>query len=93
MHFVDEQHLLVAQVGEDGREVAFDLQRRSRGLLKCRAHFVGDYVGQRRLAQSRWPVKQHVVQRLAARFRRLDGDFEIVFDLLLSDELAQPLRA
>jgi len=30
MHFVDEQHLLVAQVGEDRGEVALDLQRGTR---------------------------------------------------------------
>ena len=32
--FVNEQDLLLAQVGEDGGEVAFDLQRRAGGLLK-----------------------------------------------------------
>ena len=56
------------------------------------AQLVGDDVGQRRLAQSRRPVEQNVVQRFAARLGRLDGDFEIVFDLVLADELAQPLR-
>ena len=92
VHFVDEQHLLVAQVGQDGGQVALDLQRRPRGLLERRAHFVGDDVGQRGLAQPRRPVEQHVVQRLAARLGGLDGDFEVVFDLVLPDELAQPLR-
>jgi len=90
--FVDEQHLLLAQVGEDGREVALDLQRWARGLLERGIHFVGDDVGQRRLAQPRRAVEQHVVERLAARARRLDGDLEVVLDLVLPDELAQPLR-
>ena len=92
VHFVDEQHLLLAQVGQDGRQVALDLQRRPRGLLKRRAQLVGDDVRQRRLAQSRRAVQQHVVERFAARLRRLNGDFQIFFDLVLSDELAQPLR-
>ena len=90
--FVDEQHLPLAQVGEDGRQVALDLQRRPRGLLEGHAQLVGDDVGQRRLAQPRRPVEQHVVERLAARLGGLDGDLEVVLDLLLPDELAQPLR-
>ena len=92
VHFVDEQHLPLAQVGEDGRQVALDLQRRPRGLLEGHAELVGDDVGQRRLAQPRRPVEQHVVERLAARLGGLDGDLEVVLDLLLPDELAQPLR-
>ena len=92
MDFVDEQHLLLAQVGEHSGQVAFDLQRRARGLLKRRAQFVGDDVGQRRLAQPRRPVEQHVIERLAARLGRLDGDLEVVLDLVLPDEFAQPLR-
>ena len=92
VHFVDEQHLPVAQVGEDCRQVALDLQRRAGGLLECDAKFVGDNVGQRRLAQTRRPIQQHVVQRFAARLRGLDGDFKIVFDLGLPDKLAQALR-
>ena len=68
------------------------LERRARGRAKRRAHFVGDHVGQRRLAEPRRPVEQHVVERLAARARRLDGDLEVVLDLVLADELAQPLR-
>ena len=92
MDFVDEQHLLVAQVGEDRGQVALDLQRRPGGLLEGSAQFVGDDVGQRGLAQPRRSVEQHVVERLAARLGGLDGDLEVVFDLVLADELAQPLR-
>ena len=36
VHFVDEQHLLVANVGEDGGQVALDLQRWPGGLLELR---------------------------------------------------------
>ncbi len=73
------------------REVALDLQRRARSLLERRVHFVGDNVSQRRFAQPRRSVEEHVVEWLAARTRRLDGDLEVVFDFVLPDELAQPL--
>ena len=63
------------------------------GLLKVHAQFVGDDGGQRRLAQSRRAVEQHVIERLAARAGGLDGYREVLFDLLLADELRQPPRA
>ena len=34
MNFVDEQHLLVPQIGQDGGQVALDLQGRAGGLLE-----------------------------------------------------------
>ena len=93
VHFVDEQDLLVANVGQDGRQVALDLQRRPRGLLKRHAQFVGDDGRQRRLAQPGRPIEQHMIQRLSARLRRLDRHRQILFDLGLPDEFHQPLRA
>ena len=37
-------------------------------------------------------VEQDVIERLAARLRRLDGNVEILFDLGLADEFLQTLR-
>ena len=84
---------LVAKVGEDRGQVALDLQRRAGCLLEGDSQFVGDDVGQRRLAKARRTVEQHMVERFAARFGGLDGDVEIVFDLCLADEFLQALRA
>ena len=81
------KHLLVLQVRDDRRQIALDLQRRRGGLLKMHAELVGDDVGQRRLAQPRRPVEQHVVHRLAARFCGLDRDLQILFHFVLPDEL------
>ena len=66
VHLVDEQHLLVAEVGQDGGEVALDLQGRPGSLLEGHRQFVGDDGGQRRLAQPGRTVEQDVVQGLAA---------------------------
>src|SRR5208337_5273236 len=66
MHLINEEHLTVAEIGEDRGQVAFDLQRRAGGLLKGSSEFVGDDVGQRRLAQARRAVEQYVVQGFAS---------------------------
>src|SRR5947209_11221359 len=41
VHFVEEEDLLGADVGEDGGEVALDLQSGAGGLLVFDAHLVG----------------------------------------------------
>ena len=78
---VEEQHLLLAQVGQDGGQVALDLQRRAAGLLEADAQLVGDDGRQRRLAQPRRPEEQHVVQRFAAGLGRLERDGELLLGL------------
>src|SRR5208282_5072751 len=93
MHFINEKHLPVAEIGEDRGQVALDLQRGAGGLLKSRAKFVGDDVCQRSLAEPGRSVEQDVIKRLAARLRRLDGNVEILFDLGLTNEFLQALRA
>jgi len=40
--FVEEEHLALAQIGEDGGQVTLNLQGRAGGLLKADIEFVGD---------------------------------------------------
>src|ERR1700676_3436798 len=84
--FVDEENLALAKIGKDRCQVALNLQRGPGGLLEGGAEFVGDDVGQCRLAEARRSVEQNVVKRLAARLCRLNGYVEILFDLVLADE-------
>ena len=56
------------------------------------AQLARDQLGQRRLAESRRSEEERVVERLASRDRRVDGDPEAVLHLLLADELREPLR-
>ncbi len=72
--FINKKHLFVLQIGQNGSQVALDLQRRSRRRLKRRSHFVGNDVRQGRLAQARRPVEQNVIERLAARLCRFYRD-------------------
>ena len=71
MDLIDEQHIARLQVGQQRGQVAGPLEHRTGGLAQIDAQLGGDDVGQRRLAQARWPEDQHVIERLAAlRARR-----------------------
>ena len=89
---VDEQDLFGLHVGQDGREVARPLDDRPRRGLDADAHLLGDEVGETRLAQSRGPVEEDVVEVLVALLGRVDEDAEVGLDLLLADELIEGSR-
>jgi len=91
MHFVNEKHLPVAEIGKDRGQIALDLQRGAGGLLKGSSKFVGNNVCERSLAEPRRPVEQHMIKRFAARFCRLYRDVKILFDLGLANEFLQTL--
>ena len=64
--FVEEQYLALAQVGEDGCQVALNLQGRPGGLLEAYVELVGDDGGEGGFAQSRWTEEQDVIEGFAA---------------------------
>ena len=92
MDLVDEEDVVVLEVGEHRREVAWLFQHRSRRLPQVDAQFARDDVRQRRLAESRRPEQQHVIERLAPVARGLDEDAQLVADLLLPDVFVEDLR-
>ena len=93
MDLVDEEHVVLLQVRQECREVAATLNGRAGRLTEVDAELIGDDAGQRRLAEARRAVEQDVVERLAARERRLDEDGEVRLDLLLADVFIQLARA
>ncbi len=78
MHLVDEQDIALTQVGQDSGQIASALDGRPRADLQAGAHFVADDVGERRLAQTRGTIEQHVIERLAPAERGLDQDREVL---------------
>ena len=90
--FVDEEHVVLLQVGQQARQVARLVQHGARGDLDSHSQLVRDDCGKRRLAQSRGAVQQHVVQRLSSHLRRLDEHLQIVHHLLLSVEILERQR-
>ena len=89
MDLVDEQHVALAELGEDGGEVAGAFEGGARGDVQVHAHLVGDDAGQRRLAEPGRPGEQQVVGGLAASAGGLEDDAQPVLQLGLADELVE----
>ena len=86
---VDEQHVAVVELGDDGREVAGPLEGRARGDVDPDAHLGRDDAGQAGLAEAGRPGQQEVVGGLAPPAGRLQDDREVLLQLGLADELLE----
>ena len=64
MNLIDKKNITRFEIGEDGSEISRLGQHRPRGGAKADAQFLGDDLGQGRLAQTRRTGKQNMVQRL-----------------------------
>ncbi len=93
VNFVEEKHLALAQVGEDGGQVALDLKGGAGGLLEAHVQLIGNDGGESGFAQPRGPREKHVIQGLAAGFGGFEGDGELFLSFGLANELAQPAGA
>ena len=89
---VDEQHVAVLEIGEQRREIAGLGDDRPRCGAEIDAELARHDLRQRRLAETGRPGEQHMVERFAARLRRLDEHGEVLLGLGLADELAKALR-
>ena len=72
MDLVDEEDVARAQVGERADEIRRLLERGARRRPDVDAQLARDQLGERRLAESRWPEEERVVERLAPRERGVD---------------------
>ena len=93
MDLVDEEDGARLERTEQGGDVALALERRAGGLHEGHLELGGDDLRQRGLAQARRPGEQHVVERLAARGCRLDGDLQLLAQPVLAHELLEGPRA
>ncbi len=87
--FVDEQNIAVLEIGEQCRQIAGFCDDRARGGAEPDAHFLRHNLRQRGFAQSRRAKKQHMIERIPARFRGLDKHAQIFPRGLLADEFGQ----
>ena len=93
MDLVDEEDVALRERREDAREIALALERGPRGHLDLRAHFVGEQVGERRLAEPGRPVEEHVIERLGALPRRRNRDLQVLAHAILADVVIDRARA
>ena len=89
MDLVDEEHVVLAEVGQDTHQVAAPLDGRPRGRHERGAHLVGQDPGERGLAEPWRAVEQHVVHTLSPELRRLHRDAEARDRLLLTNVLVE----
>ena len=61
VYLVQKQDLPLAKVGEDGGEVALNLQRRAGCLLEADVELVRNDGGKRGLTEARRPEEQHMI--------------------------------
>jgi len=63
---IEEEHLALADIGEDGGEVALNLESRTGGLLKAHVELVGNDGCEGGLSQSRRAEEENMIESLAA---------------------------
>jgi hypothetical protein len=86
---VDEEDVMLLEVRQDGGEVAGAFDRGTGGDADGDAHLGGDDVSEGGLAKAGRAVEEQVVERFAALLGGVDGDAEVVLELLLADELVE----
>ena len=93
MDFIDEQHIALIEVGQLRREIAGFRDHRAGGRAEIDAKFARDDLRQCRLAETGRADEQHMIERLAARFGRLNEDLQVLLRLRLPDEFTKLERA
>ena len=90
---VDEEHVALFEIGELRGEIARLGDHGARRGAEVHAHLARDDLRERRLAEARRADEQHMVERIAARFRRLDEDAQVLARGFLAGEIFQRQRA
>src|SRR5262249_11322327 len=85
VNFVDEEDVTKIEVGEDCRQVTFELNQRTCRRPEMGSHFISDHRGERGFSQPRRSVKQNVIQRLSPLPSRSNRDLEILLNVPLPD--------
>ena len=90
---VDEQHIAVFEIGQQGRQIAGLGDDRPGGGPEVDAEFARHDLRQRRLAETRGADEQHVIEGFAAALGSLDEHLEVRPRRGLADEIVKRLRA
>jgi predicted nucleotidyltransferase len=93
VNLVEEEDLAFAEVGEDGSEVALDLEGGAGGLLEADVELVGDDGGEGGFAEAGGTGEKDVVEGFAAGAGGFEGDGELLFGFGLADEFLEAAGA
>ena len=91
--FVDEQHIVFFQVGQQRGQVFGLFQHRTTGLAQVHTQLLRNDVAERGFAQARWAEQQHVVEGFIAVARGANENFQLLTHLGLAHILLQQLGA
>ena len=89
---VDEEHVALFEIGELRRQIARLGDDRAGGRAEIDPELAGDDLRQRRLAETRRPDEEHMVEGVAPGLRRIDEDLEIGPRGLLAREIVERQR-
>jgi hypothetical protein len=92
MNFVDEEHVPLFEISELRGQIARLGNYRPRGRTEIDAELARDDLRERCLAEPRRPDEQDMIERVLARLRRLDEDFQVLARGLLAGEVGERLR-
>ena len=90
---VEEEDLFGLEVGEDGGQVALDLQGGAGGLLEADVELVGDDGGEGGFAEAGRAEEEDVVEGFAAGFGGFEGDGKLLLGFGLADEFGEAFGA
>ena len=93
MDLVDEQHIAVLELGEDGGEIPRPFERRARGDVQMAAHLGRDDARHGGLAEPGRTGEQEMVGGLVPATSGFEDDREVFLQLPLTDEVVQAPRA
>ena len=93
MDFVNEQHVVRLQIGEQTREVGGLVEHGAGGHLDAGAQLVGDDVGERGFAQAGGAMQQHVVEGVAALLGGGHEHLQVFENLVLPRKVVETKRA
>ena len=92
MNLVDEEDVALLEIGQQGGEITRLGDHRAGCRAETDAHLLGHDLREGRLAETRGPREQHMVERVAPPPGGLDEYAEIAARGFLADEIVERLR-
>jgi hypothetical protein len=87
--FVNEYDRLLFCGQQHGVQIGWRFDRLAQHLMEIARHLASDDFGDRRLAETRWTDEKSVVELFAVHLGGIDGNFDLLDDGPLPDQVRQ----